>query len=172
NQEAGGSGSAHKRTRTYIPREREEAEQRLIDDYFGDDETPPKYTEENFRRRYLEEYLRRPSLEDIEKTYALHEEKHGLPAMLGIIDCMHWDWKNCPKALHGKFKRRANNDLNVLYGSPLFDDVLAYTAPKAPFVVNEITYKKGYYLADGIYPAWSTSVKTFSIARDEKILKF
>lgn len=51
-QEVGGSGSAIKRTRTYIPREREEAEQRLIDDYFGDDDTLPKYPEKNFRRRY------------------------------------------------------------------------------------------------------------------------
>ncbi|GJR49049.1 putative reverse transcriptase domain-containing protein [Tanacetum coccineum] len=146
NQEAGGSGwgSAPKRTRTYTPREREDAEQRLIDDYFGDDETPPKHSEENFRRKYcmgstlfakictsairqlaydpspdafdeylqiaercsreclenitkciyilyVEEYLRRPTLEDIEKTYALHEEKHGLPGMLRNIDCMHWD---------------------------------------------------------------------------------
>ncbi|GJV27058.1 zinc finger, CCHC-type containing protein [Tanacetum coccineum] len=66
----------------------------------------------------------------------------------------------------------ANNDLNVLYGSPLFDDALADTAPKCPFVVNGHTYRKGYYLADGIYPAWSTFVKTFSIARDEKSLKF
>nr|GFA05369.1 hypothetical protein [Tanacetum cinerariifolium] len=52
NQEAGGSGSGIKRTRAYIPRGREEAEQRLLDDYFGDDKTPPKYPEENFRRRY------------------------------------------------------------------------------------------------------------------------
>ena len=44
-QEAGGSGSGIKRSRQYIPREREEAEQRLIDDYFGDGDTPPKYTE-------------------------------------------------------------------------------------------------------------------------------
>ncbi|GJZ87867.1 hypothetical protein Tco_0659649 [Tanacetum coccineum] len=51
NQEAGGSGSGIKKTRAYIPREREEAEQRLLDDYFGGDETPPKYPEENFRRR-------------------------------------------------------------------------------------------------------------------------
>ncbi|GJR47637.1 retrovirus-related pol polyprotein from transposon TNT 1-94 [Tanacetum coccineum] len=97
--------------------------------------------------------------------------------MLESIDCMHWDWKNCPKDLHGQFKRKdhkyptfmleavtdkklwiwhsyfgvpgENNDLNVLYGSPSFDDVLADTAPEASFVVNGRTYKKSYYLADG-----------------------
>ncbi|GKA75156.1 hypothetical protein Tco_0781534 [Tanacetum coccineum] len=42
-----------KRRRTYIFREREEAEQRLIDDYFGDDEYEPKYPEEKFRRSTL-----------------------------------------------------------------------------------------------------------------------
>ncbi|GJS54384.1 hypothetical protein Tco_0627746 [Tanacetum coccineum] len=54
NQEAGGSGSgsAPKKKRTYIPCERENAEQRLIDDYFSEDDTPPKYTEEYFRRKY------------------------------------------------------------------------------------------------------------------------
>ncbi|GKA67634.1 RNA-directed DNA polymerase, eukaryota [Tanacetum coccineum] len=67
---------------------------------------------------------------------------------------------------------RANNDLNVLYGSLLFDDVLSNTTPEAPFVVNGRTYKKCYYLADGIYPTWSSFVKTFSFARDEKTLRF
>ncbi|GJU59478.1 retrovirus-related pol polyprotein from transposon TNT 1-94 [Tanacetum coccineum] len=43
---------------------------------------------------------------------------------------------------------RANNDLNVFYGSPLFGDVLVDTAPEAPFVLNGRTYKKRYYLAD------------------------
>ncbi|GKC52987.1 putative membrane lipoprotein [Tanacetum coccineum] len=53
NQEVGGSGSGSaKKKRTYIPREREEVEQRLIDDYFGDDDALPKYTEEYFRRMY------------------------------------------------------------------------------------------------------------------------
>ncbi|GKC95159.1 protein arginine N-methyltransferase 1.6, partial [Tanacetum coccineum] len=164
--EAGGSGlgSAPKRTRTYIPRQREEAKQRLIEDYFGDDETPPKYPEENFRRiqrddaagrlnigpilkctsvirqlvydtapdafdeylqiaerysrqclenfakckyiLYVENYLRKPTSTDIKKTYALHEEIHGLPRMVESIDCMHWEWRNWPKSLHGQFKRR------------------------------------------------------------------
>ncbi|GJU84251.1 hypothetical protein Tco_1291797 [Tanacetum coccineum] len=50
--EAGGSSDGPKRRRTYIYREREEAEQRLIDDYFGDDEYEPKYPEEKFRHMY------------------------------------------------------------------------------------------------------------------------
>ncbi|GJZ63339.1 GDSL esterase/lipase-like protein [Tanacetum coccineum] len=98
NQEAGGSGSGLKKKMTYIPRQREEAEQRLLDDYFGDEDTPPKYSEENFRRR--------------------------VPG--------------------------ANKDLNVLYGSSLFDDVLVDRAPEAPFLVNGETYNKSYYFADGI----------------------
>ncbi|GJX91541.1 zinc finger, CCHC-type containing protein [Tanacetum coccineum] len=86
--------------------------------------------------------------------------------------------EKCPKALHGQFKRSthkyptlmleavadqklwiwhayfgvpgANNDLNVLYGSPLFDDEIADIAPES----------------------WSTFVKTFPVAMDEKSLKF
>nr|GEU46127.1 hypothetical protein [Tanacetum cinerariifolium] len=66
----------------------------------------------------------------------------------------------------------ANNDLNVLYGSSLFDDLLADKAPEAPFQVNRKTYEKGYYLADGIYPQWATFVRAFSIDRDQKTMKF
>ncbi|GJT33081.1 ALP1-like protein isoform X1 [Tanacetum coccineum] len=288
-REVGGLSSGPIRRRRYIYREQEEAKERLIDDYFGDEEYEPKYPKETFRRRYrmsstlfnkivndilsydvqpipeyftyfssrlvatsrksidpilkctsairqlaygtapdvFDEYLqiaertsqecldnftkcihvlynhkflRRPSATDIKKTYKLHEEKHGLPGMFGSIDCMHWDWKNCPKSLHGQFKIRdhkyptlmleavadqrlwiwhayfgvpgANNDLNVLYGSPLFDDEIADIAQECPFIVNGHTYKKGYYLADGIYPEWSTFVKTFSVTRDAKTFKF
>ncbi|XP_042757976.1 uncharacterized protein LOC122197888 [Lactuca sativa] len=34
-------------------------------------------------------------------------------------------------------------------------------APDAPFTVNVHEYKFGYYLTDGIYPAYSTFVKAF-----------
>ena len=119
--------------------------------------------------------------------------------MLGSIDCMHLDRGNCPKALHAQFKIRDHkyptlmleaiavytmwiwhayyilgwyDDLNVLYGSLLFDDLPAAKVSKAPFVVNRKTYNKGYYLTDGIYPWWSTFVKTYYVARDEKTMKF
>ncbi|GJW60519.1 ALP1-like protein isoform X1 [Tanacetum coccineum] len=281
--------SSERLSRRYILREREVAEKNLRRDYFGDENTPPIYQEEYFRRRYrmssilfkkivhditnydvhplpdyfhffkqrpdcigrlglspilkctsairqltydtspdafdeylqvaercsreclwnftkciyilyVEEFLRKPNLADVQHVYELHEMTHGLPGMLRSIDCMHWEWTKCPMALHGQFKRRdkkyptimleavadqqlwfwhayfgvprANNDLNILYGSPLFDDLLTDKAPEAPFVVNGKTYEKGYYLADGIYPQWSTFVKASTIARDQKTMKF
>ncbi|GJX10824.1 putative cytochrome c oxidase subunit 2 [Tanacetum coccineum] len=75
-QEVRGSGSTPKRTRTYIPREQEEAEQRLIDDYFGDDETLPKYPEENFRRSRLAS-LSTAHLSNKEDDYRIEFAFHG-----------------------------------------------------------------------------------------------
>nr|GEV95329.1 protein ALP1-like [Tanacetum cinerariifolium] len=62
----------------------------------------------------------------------------------------------------------ANNDLTVLNKSSLFDNLLNDVAPIAPFEVNRVEFEKGYYLADGIYQQWTTFVKSFTVARDEK----
>ncbi|GKE74514.1 hypothetical protein Tco_1536555 [Tanacetum coccineum] len=52
NDEAESSGATLggcRRTRPYIPRQREDAERRLMEDYFVDEENPPKYPERSFR---------------------------------------------------------------------------------------------------------------------------
>ncbi|GJS73368.1 ribonuclease H-like domain-containing protein [Tanacetum coccineum] len=43
----------------------------------------------------------------------------------------------------------ANNDINVLNNSPLFNDLLDDKALVASYVVNGVEFEKGYYLADG-----------------------
>lgn len=149
---------------------------------------------------YGKEYLRRPTLFDVQQLYARHESKHGFPGMLGSIDCTHWAWSNCPVAWRGQYMRGdhqyptlmleavasqdlwiwhaffgvagSNNDINVLNQSPIFNDVVRGKAPVCPFVVNQATYKYGYYLADGIYPEWATFVKSFQYPHDDKRIKF
>ncbi|GJR73709.1 ALP1-like protein [Tanacetum coccineum] len=145
---------------------------------------------------FMPEYLRKPDFNDIQNLYTAHNNIHGFSGMLESIDCMHWEWRNCPKGWHGQFARGdkkyptimlevvasydlwiwhaffgvagANNDLTVLNNSPLFDDLLDDIAPVAPFECNGVTFEKGYYLADGIYPQWSSFVKSFTVANSEK----
>ncbi|GKC75877.1 ALP1-like protein [Tanacetum coccineum] len=53
-----------------------------------------------------------------------------------------------------------NNDVNVLRQSPIFNDLKSGRAPDVPFVANNVPYKRGYYLTDGIYPQWSVLIKS------------
>jgi hypothetical protein len=45
-------------------------------------------------------YLRTPNEANIARI--MHNSKsRGFPEMLGSIDCMHWEWRNCPTAWRG-----------------------------------------------------------------------
>ncbi|KAL3639084.1 hypothetical protein CASFOL_016991 [Castilleja foliolosa] len=134
---------------------------------------------------YGDEYLRRPNNADMVRLLRKAEQR-GFPGMLGSVDSMHWEWKNCPTAWAGTFSGHrghptiileavasydtwiwhsyfgppgACNDLNVLYSSPIFNDVLEGLASNIQFTLNGREYHQGYYLADGIYPKWSTIVQ-------------
>nr|GEV63983.1 retrovirus-related Pol polyprotein from transposon TNT 1-94 [Tanacetum cinerariifolium] len=85
---------------------------------------------------YGEDFLRNQTYTDIEKLYAYHNEKHGFSGMLGSIDCTNWSW------------------------SSIFNDLKSGRAPNVPFVVNNVPYKRGYYLTDGIYTQWSVLIKS------------
>ncbi|XP_074556855.1 protein ANTAGONIST OF LIKE HETEROCHROMATIN PROTEIN 1-like [Curcuma longa] len=150
-----------------------------------------KYVVEIFGDRYL----RRPNADDVQRLLQMHDERHGFPGMLGSLDCMHWKWKNCPVAWKGQFTRGhgsptivleavashdlwiwhaffgvagSRNDINVLYESPIFNNVLQGNTPEINFTVNDTAYTKGYYLTDGIYPEWATFVKAFPCPEDPK----
>jgi len=136
---------------------------------------------------YGEEYLRRPTVQDVERLLEIGERR-GFPSMIGSIDCMHWHWEKCPYAWKGQYTRgdqgvptiilevvashdrwiwhaffgvtESNNDINVLNQSTLFVDQLRGEAPQVQYFVNGRQYSKPYYLADGIYPEWAAFVKS------------
>ncbi|KAI5352261.1 hypothetical protein L3X38_005152 [Prunus dulcis] len=143
---------------------------------------------------YTRDYLRRPTPRDLQRLLQKAEAR-GFPGMIGSIDCMHWQWKNCPTAWQGDYGNRkgqksiileavagfdtwvwhaffgvagSQNDLNVLGQSPVFNDVLRGQGPNVTYEVNNTVYQTGYYLADGIYPRWTTFVKSIPNPRSQK----
>ncbi|KAJ9555025.1 hypothetical protein OSB04_009639 [Centaurea solstitialis] len=66
----------------------------------------------------------------------------------------------------------ATNDIIVVNQSPIFNDLFENKAPDSSFVVNNTHYPHGYYLADGIYPEWTTFVKAFRYPVEEPRVHF
>jgi hypothetical protein len=145
-----------------------------------------------------QEYLRSPNAADIQRLLNKGEQR-GFPGMLGSLDCMHWEWKNCPTAYHGQYTGHthrptivleavasydlwiwhaffgmpgSNNDINVLDASNVFADLRDGRAPAVNYIINGHEYTMGYYLADGIYPQWATIVQTITGATAPKIRHF
>ncbi|XP_023762362.1 uncharacterized protein LOC111910771 [Lactuca sativa] len=149
---------------------------------------------------YGQRYLCKPTINNIHQLYTVHEGKHGFPGMLGSIECMHWSWSLCPNAWRGQYMRGdhreptiileaiashdlwiwhaffgpagANNDINLLDSSPVFNDIYIGKSHDVPFQANGVAYKRGYYLTDGIYPPLSVFVKSFTCPNDPKRKKF
>ncbi|XP_021814552.1 uncharacterized protein LOC110757284 [Prunus avium] len=135
---------------------------------------------------YTRDYLRKPTPRNLQRLLQKSETR-GFPGMVGSIDCMHWQWKNCPTAWQGDYGNwkgqksiileavagfdkwvwhaffgvaGSQNDLNVLGQSPVFNDVLRGEAPNITYQINNTVYQNGYYLSDYIYPRWTTFVKS------------
>jgi len=95
-------------------------------------------------------YVRPPSQRAFERILARNALR-GMPGCLGSLDCSHWEWEGCPKGRAGTFQARNGkrtivleaicdedpwiyhdfsgapgslNDINVLYQSPLYMDVM------------------------------------------------
>uniref|UniRef100_A0A0D3CYM4 DDE Tnp4 domain-containing protein n=1 Tax=Brassica oleracea var. oleracea TaxID=109376 RepID=A0A0D3CYM4_BRAOL len=140
------------------------------DEYLRLGESTTRLCLENFTNGIIQlfgdEYLRRPNEDDLQRLLDVGEVR-GFPGMIGSIDCMHWEWKNCPTAWKGTL-----NDINVLDRSPVFDDILQGRAPKVKFKVNNHTYRMAYYLTDGIYPNWSTFIQSIPLPQGPKAKLF
>ncbi|XP_021991279.1 protein ALP1-like [Helianthus annuus] len=116
------------------------------------------------------------------------------------LDCTHWEWATCPTAWKWQHHRGdhegptlilqalvsqdlwiwhayfgmtgAKNDIVFLQSSGLLNDVIDGVVPSTSFYANDVEYKYGYYLVDGVYPEWATLVKSLSCPNDEKRLYY
>ncbi|KAL6294425.1 hypothetical protein ACE6H2_002567 [Prunus campanulata] len=52
---------------------------------------------EAIKTLYTRDYLRKLTARDLQRLLQKAEAR-GFPGVIGSIDCMHWQWKNCPTA--------------------------------------------------------------------------
>lgn len=144
---------------------------------------------------YSERYLNCPSEEEM-KAITQFNSSRGFPGLLGSLDCMHWVWKNAPKAFQGQFKgykKNAStmvleaivshdlyfwhaffgspgslNDINILDRSPLMSDLYNGRYVECYYTLNGKARNQPYWLVDGIYPELSCFVKTIAEPVGEK----
>ncbi|XP_018807219.2 uncharacterized protein LOC108980674 [Juglans regia] len=162
----------------------------LMDEYLRIGETTARLSLKKFVKAivaiFSDEYLRSPNSSDIVRLLDVGE-KRGFPGMLDIIDCMHWKWKNCPSAWKGMYSGHvheptiileavasydlwiwhaffglpgSHNDISVLGRSSVFAPLAEGRAPPCNYSITGHDYTMRYYLVDGIYPSWTTLVKT------------
>jgi len=173
-----------------------------VDEYLRLGETTTRLCVESFVEGIIylfgDEYLRRPTPTDLQRLLYVGEHR-GFPGMIGSIDCMHWEWKNCPTAWKGQYSRGSGkptivleavasydlwiwhaffgppgtlNDINVLDRSPVFDDIIKGQAPQVIYSVNGREYHMAYYLTDGIYPRWTTFIQSITLPQHPKAVLF
>jgi len=129
--------------------------------------------------RFQPDYLRPPTKTELNAIME-RSAARGPPGCIGSLDCTHWEWRGCLKALVGQYmsrqKRRAivlvticdhdlyvhhlfvgapgsHHDLNVLGQSPLFMDMMdgAWPPKDLPYTVNGRTRTMPYYLTNKAY---------------------
>ena len=70
-----------------------------VDEYLNIGESTAMECMKNFAAGVIqvfgEEYLRKPTQADVDRLLAVG----------GSIDCMHWEWKNCPTGWKGSFAK-------------------------------------------------------------------
>ena len=153
----------------------------------------------NFVARVIQvfgkEYLRKPTQADVDCLLEVAEAR-DFPGMLGSIDCMHSEWKNCPTGWKGTFVKHIYkvptiileavasyalwiwhaffgcpgtlNDINILDLCPVLQELYEGRTLKCEYVINGCKYNIGYYLSDGIYPRWATFIKTIPLSQSVK----
>ncbi|XP_021991123.1 uncharacterized protein LOC110887867 [Helianthus annuus] len=86
---------------------------------------------------FSQEYLRKPNDNDLARLLYVGEER-GFPGMIGGIDCMHWEWKNCPNAWAGQYTGRRGKPTIILEAVASYDLWIWHAFFETPGPCNDI----------------------------------
>lgn len=65
-------------------------------------------------KQFGDEYLRSPTESDMKRLLELNARR-GFVGMWCSIDCMHWEWQNCPTGWAGQFKGKEKKKLRLFW---------------------------------------------------------
>jgi hypothetical protein len=82
-------------------------------------------------------YLRALNEQDISRLLGENAER-GWPGILGSVDCMHWHWKNCPKAWHVQFCGKSHDPTIIFEAVALQDLWIWHCIFGLPVSLNDI----------------------------------
>uniref|UniRef100_A0A0D3BIG3 DDE Tnp4 domain-containing protein n=1 Tax=Brassica oleracea var. oleracea TaxID=109376 RepID=A0A0D3BIG3_BRAOL len=160
-----------------------------VDEYLRLGETTTRACVETFVEGIInlfgDEYLRRPTPADLQRLLDIREHR-GFPGMIGSIDCMHWEWKNCPTAWKEQYSRGSGKPTIVLEAVASYDLWIWHAffgplgtlndingqAPQVTYSVKGREYHMAYYLTDGIYPKWVTFIQSIPVPQGPKAVLF
>ncbi|XP_008226765.1 PREDICTED: uncharacterized protein LOC103326323 [Prunus mume] len=104
---------------------------------------------------YTRDYLRRPIPRDLQRLLQKAESRE-FPGMIGSIDYMHWQWKNCPTAWQGDYGNRKGQKSIILEAIAGFDTW---------------GYIKDVERCFGILQAWWAIIRRAARLFDEEVLR-
>ncbi|CAL8161813.1 unnamed protein product [Prunus armeniaca] len=131
---------------------------------------------------YTKEYFRKPTPRDLQRLLQKGEAR-GFPRMIGSIDYMHWQWKNCPTTWQGEYENRKGQKSIILEAVASFDCWVWHAFFGVAGSQNDLNVlghvpNQQYLILWCVlpcrrnYPRWTTFVKTIPNPQFEKERSF
>ncbi|KAL9666495.1 hypothetical protein QQ045_000829 [Rhodiola kirilowii] len=121
---------------------------------------------------YGDRYLHSPNAADLSRLLQRAEQR-GFPGMIGSINCMHWEWKNCPTSWQGAYSGRKGRPLTIILEYSSFVKTIPNPQgdPEKLFAKKQESYRKDVERCFGILQSRWAIVRHAGMCHRKRVLK-